>query len=317
MGLLDSLLLTLGNAAQWLWHDGLGAVGSFAGRLSSLLNPVLAPMFRGLNVVANGVGGVVFAPIAWMPGWLSNTIISGVTGVLLLVIFKYTSNQKKIGRVKDGIKADLLALKLFKDSLSVTFRSQGRLFLGSLRLLTLSLVPLAVMIVPVSLELAQMAVWYQWRPLRPCETALITMKLAGDGNATLPAAKIVAIPGAEAVTGPVRLRSEREICWEIEAREPGRHVLEFSVDGASVTKELVVGDTMARLDPVRPGWTWTSLVLHPLEPPFRAGSPVTEITIGYPPREGWVAGADGWLIYFFVASLVFAFILKPFLNVKI
>ena len=51
-----------------------------------------------------------------------------------MIIFKYTSNQKAIGRVRDHIKANMLALKLFKDDMSVTFKSQGRVFGGAFRL---------------------------------------------------------------------------------------------------------------------------------------------------------------------------------------
>ena len=65
-----------------------------------------------------------------MPGWLSATIVAGVTGVLLLLVFKFTSNQAKIGRVRNEINANLLALKLFKDSTRVSLRAQGRILRG-------------------------------------------------------------------------------------------------------------------------------------------------------------------------------------------
>ena len=55
--------------------------------------------------------------------------IAAVTGVLLLVVFKYTSNQRAIKRVRDDINANLLALKLFKDSTAVSLRAQGRILL--------------------------------------------------------------------------------------------------------------------------------------------------------------------------------------------
>jgi hypothetical protein len=41
--------------------------------------------------------------------------------------FKYTSNQTAIGKLKDIMKADILALELFKDSISVMFQSQNRI----------------------------------------------------------------------------------------------------------------------------------------------------------------------------------------------
>ena len=115
-----------------------------------------------------------------LPGWLSNTIVAAVLGVVMLVVFKYTSQQQAIRRVRDDIKAHLLALKLFPDSLAVTFRCQGRILRGAVALLLLAIVPMLVMIVPMSLLLGQMSLWYQSRPLRAGEEAVVTMRLAGD-----------------------------------------------------------------------------------------------------------------------------------------
>ncbi len=76
---------------------------------------VLAQTAAWLNSAANGLGRWLLAPTSVLPGWLSATTAAAVTGVLLLAVFKYTSNQRAIKRVRDDINAHLLALKLFKD----------------------------------------------------------------------------------------------------------------------------------------------------------------------------------------------------------
>jgi len=311
------VLLTLGDIAQWLWHDGLGYAGSVFAWLDCVINPVLAPVFAWINVVTNAVVGSLFAMIGQMPGWLSNTIISAVMGVVLLVLFKYTSNQKAIGQVKDTIKANMLALKLFKDELQVTFQAQGRVFLGALQLLRHSLRPLFVMIVPVLLILAQMGLWYQWRPLRSGEEAMVTMRLNEGANDTMPDVQLMDSGAAHVIAGPVRIASKREICWQIRAGEEGRHEIIFQVGDQKIGKELVIGDELARVSAIRPGWEWTAMILHPIEKPFANDSPVHSIAIDYPDRTSWTSGTDWWMAYFFVVSIIFALIFKPFLNVKI
>ena len=72
-----------------------------------------------------------------------------------------------------------------------------------------------------------------------------------------------------------------------------------------------------RASAVRPPLEWTEILLHPTEAPFAADSIVQSIRIDYPTRSSWTSGTDWWLAYFFVASLVFAYLVKPFLNVKI
>jgi hypothetical protein len=124
-----------------------------------------------LNALANATGAIVLAPVAVLPGWLSATLAAAVTGVLLLVVFKYTSNQRAIKRARDEINANLLALKLFKESAAVAVQAQGRILVGACRLFLLALVPMAVMTLPVMLVLGQLALWYQARPLHTGEHA--------------------------------------------------------------------------------------------------------------------------------------------------
>ncbi|MHB9076809.1 MAG: hypothetical protein ACYC3X_04850 [Pirellulaceae bacterium] len=69
-----------------------------------------------------------------LPGWLSATLVAGITGVLMLLVFKYTSNQEVVNRVRRYIKANLLAISLFCDSVAVGLRSQGRILMGAGRL---------------------------------------------------------------------------------------------------------------------------------------------------------------------------------------
>ncbi len=271
-----------------------------------------------LNTVMNGLAKFLLAPmIGTLPGWLSNTIISAVTGVVLMVIFKYTSNQQAIGRVRDNIKANMLALKLFKDSMAVTLQSQGRLFQAALLLLVHAVRPMLVMIVPVSLILPQLALWYQYRPLIPGESAVVIMKLTGNADARWPTVSLQSTPAAEVTTGPVRVLSKREIYWEIKARENGIHSLVFQVDQHKVEKELAIGKGFTPVRVERPAWHWTSILYNPREKPFSPKSPVESVSITYPDRPAWTSGTDWWMAYFFIASMVFALIAKPFLKVKI
>jgi uncharacterized membrane protein (DUF106 family) len=278
----------------------------------------LAHVISWINVPINILAKFLLAPIiSGLPGWLSNTTISALTGVVLLIIFKYTSNQRAIGRVRDNIKANLLALKLFKDSIAVTLQSQGRLFKGAFLLLFHAIRPMLVMIVPVSLLLAQLGLWYQSRPLHPGEQAIVTMKLNSSINSPWSNINIESAPAAEVVTGPVRIFSKHQICWEIKAREKGYHNILFNTGIWQVEKELAVGDGFMSVSAERPGWNWADILLNPLEKPFSPDSPVQSISIAYPDRLSRTSGTDWWLIYFFVASLVFALILKPFLKVRI
>ena len=191
---------------------------------------LLAQVVVWLNAVANLVGSSLLAPIGLVPGWLSVTVVAVITGLVLLIVFKHTSNQGAIKAARADIKANLLAMKLFKDSVFVTLRAQVHILGGAARLLILSVVPMLVMAVPVTILLAQLALWYQARPLQIGEAAVMTMKLADGANASAltgasasvwPKVSLEPTSALEVILGPVRVLSKRELCWNIRARAAG------------------------------------------------------------------------------------------------
>ncbi|MHC4293731.1 MAG: hypothetical protein ACYSTX_05490 [Planctomycetota bacterium] len=277
----------------------------------------LAQLITWINIPVNTVGKFLLAPVGVLPGWLSNTIISAVTGVFLLIIFKYTSNQKAIGRVRDDIKAHMLALKLFKDSLSVTLCAQGHVFKGAFLLLFHAVIPMLIMIVPVCLLLGQLGLWYQSKPLSIGQEALVTIKFSSNAGDAWQNVIIEPTSVIDITAGPTRVYSKKEAYWKIKGYENGCHYIVFHIDGQRFEKELTIGDGFMRVSSQRPGWRWADILLHPQEKPFRTDSIIQSISIEYPERDAITSGTDFWLVYFFIASMVFALIFKPFLKVKI
>jgi hypothetical protein len=270
-----------------------------------------------LNAIANLCGRVLLAPIALLPGWLSATIVAAVTGVLLLVAFKYTSNQKAIKRARNDINANLLALKLFKDSAPTVFKAQGGVMYGALRLFVLSLVPMLAMAIPVTLLMAQLGLWYQSRPLRVGEEAVLGVRLSGDPNEKLPELMLDPTDAVEIKLGPVRAQRERSVFWNVVAKKPGTWQLVFHAGDIAAEKELAISDGFLRASMLRPSRNWSDVMLHPWEQPFANDSTVQSIEIDYPQRQSWTSGTNNWIIYWFVASMVAAFCFKPWLNVNI
>ncbi len=280
---------------------------------------VVAQVVVWLNGVTNLLGKWVLAPIGMLPGWLSVTVVSALSGLLFLGIFKYTSNQKAIKRVRDDINANLLALKLFKDSARVAVRAQGRLLIGAARLLILALIPTLVMIVPASLLLAQLALWYQSRPLRIGENAVVTMKLNGTAESSWAAVQLEPNDALEVTTGPVQVQSQRWVCWNIKARENGYQRLIFRVDGQTIDKELAIGDGYMRVSAQRPGWSCWDVLENPKESPLSPDSPVQSIEIAYPDRSLWkIYGIEvPWMVYWFVVSMIAGFCFSRVIKVNI
>ena len=277
----------------------------------------IAQIITWVYVPTNALGKFLLTWIGMMPGWLSITIISAITGVILLLIFKHTSNQNAIGLVRDNINANMLVLKLFKDSLAVTLQALMRIFKGTFLLLLHAIKPLTVMIVPVWLLLGQMGLWYQYRPLLAGEETVVTMEINGEAESAWPDVQLTSLTGAQMTMGPIKVLSKRELLWKIKALENGHHNISFLVDHQKIEKKLAIGDGFMRVSLKRPGWKWKDILLHPLEKPFGPDAIVQSITIDYPDRISRISGTNWWIIYFFAVSLIVSLIFKPVMKVRI
>jgi hypothetical protein len=270
-----------------------------------------------LNDWANTLGAICLGPIVWLPGWLSATIVAVVTGVLMLIAFKFTSHQSAIKKTRDQIKANLIALSLFKDDVRVGLRAQGRILANAGKLLLLSVVPILVMTIPMVLVLGQLALWYQARPLRVGEKAVMTVQLESAAEDAVKKVKLNSTDGIELAIGPVRVPTKQMVCWTIEPTQQGLHELSVELDDQTFTKQLAVGDGFMPVSLKRPARRWTQMLLHPREAAFSSESPVQSIEVGFPDRDSWTAGTDVWLIYWFAVSMVAAFAVRPLLGVNI
>ena len=267
-----------------------------------------------VNSAANTVCGLVFAPIAMVPGWLSITIISAVLGIPLFIIFKYTSNQRALTRTIDDIKASLLAVRLYRDNIAVTMKSEARLMLCSVKLFVYSLIPVLIMSVPLSLILAQMGLWYQARPLQLGDAPVVVNLKLNNASEHWPAVTLDARPGARVVAGPVRIASRKEICWTIQPVQEGTHLLKFQVGDQQIVKQLAIGTGFMRVSTKRLGMEAADAIMHPLEEPLSASCPVASISIAYPARHSFICGTDWWLVWFCIVSMLAALLIRPFIK---
>ncbi|MGD8451969.1 MAG: hypothetical protein PVJ57_09145 [Phycisphaerae bacterium] len=313
MNFINQVLLTGGAAALWLWAVICKFFSALGGWLDAILNPVLSPLLAVLNPICTSIADALYAVLDVLPVWLGLTILSAVTGVVMLVAFRYVSNQRAIGQARDQITANLLALKLFKDEVRVAFTSQWRLLKALLRLQVHMLLPILIMILPLLLGLAQMGLRYQWRPLHPGEETVLTVRLQPD-HAHETDAVLQPNPGVADAIGPVP--GGGILVWRLKTGEPGQHTLHITVAGKDVEKLLVVGDGPARVSAERPDRHWTAQLFHPVESPLSADSPVAAIELEHPGVDSWIYGANWWVLYFFIVSMAAALLLKPVFKVR-
>jgi hypothetical protein len=272
-----------------------------------------------LNRLLSGLFGLLFLPFRHLNPWFGMAFISLLTGLLMLFIFRLTSNQEGIRKVKDRIKAHLLELRLFKDNMSVTMTAQGRILRANLRYIGYSARPMLVMMVPLVLILIQLNLWFGYEPLRPGESAIVKVKLEGSRNPIDLDAALEPPSGVVVETPPLRVEEEKEIDWRIRAESPGIHELTVKLEGQSLAKSVVIGAAgWERISPVKVRRGFLEELINPGEKPLPAGTPVRSIEVLYPSKRLEVLGLRlHWLVAYFALSILFGFALKRPLKIEI
>lgn len=245
-------------------------------------------------------------------------IFSLVTGIIMLLIYRYTSNQKGIKETKNRIKAHLLEIRLFKDDLGILLSAQKNILRYNLTYMKHAVKPMLFMIIPVLLILIQLEGWFGRKPLDIGESAIVSVKLADNDVDTLSNISLGLDKGLVVETPPLRIPEEREVSWRIRATEAGEHNLVFNLDGRKFQKGVTVSDgQLNRVTPVVASGFWDTF-LNPGEKPLEKSSSVKRIEINYPSRDIGILGWDiHWLVVFFVLSIVFGFAFKGLLEVEI
>jgi uncharacterized membrane protein (DUF106 family) len=264
------------------------------------------------------LGDTAFAVLAPLPPSVQLVIISAVTGVLMLLIWRYTSNQKAIEHVRNQIAANLLAARLFKDSVRVSLRSQRRILWLAFRLLGLAVRPTLIMMVPFVLVMAQIGLRFEMRPAAVGEVIRVTAMIK-PGTPMGPNGCSLQLPEGVRADGndPCRAEAIRTVDWRLTPGRDGDFRLRFGTGDGAVEMPLVVGGAMPRLSKLR-GGGWLDRLLYSAEPPIPPGSVFESITVHYPTRGTPIFGFHvHWLITLFVLSIVFALVAKPVLKVHI
>src|SRR5271163_321205 len=105
-------------------------------------------------------------------------VVSLVVGLLMVVLFGYTSDQKAIGVAKDQLKAHLLAVRLYRDQIPVVMGSYGKILRGTGRYLKLAFKPLLYVIIPIILLMVQIDRYLGQTPIPVNAPFLITVHLS-------------------------------------------------------------------------------------------------------------------------------------------
>jgi uncharacterized membrane protein (DUF106 family) len=263
------------------------------------------------------------AMLSW--SWLTSPLaivifVSLVIGLVMVVLFGYTSDQKAIGIAKDQLKAHLLAVRLYRDQIPVVMGSYGKILRGTGRYLKLAFKPLLYVIIPITLLMVQIDRYLGQIPIAVNAPFLLTVHTSpgASGGDALNGATLELPPEITMTAPAVHVPAENEIVWRLVGSKDGKYQLKIGSGGQSVEKAVCVGTDMPRISTIRLRGQFWERMFSSAEDALPANSPIESISINYPDREIDVAGYGmNWIWLFFILSMVAGFIFKELLGIQI
>jgi uncharacterized membrane protein (DUF106 family) len=272
-----------------------------------------------LIALSNPAAGdaAALAAFSWLSSPLAIVImLSLVVGLLMVVLFGYTSDQKAIGIAKDQLKAHVLAVRLYRDQIPVVMGSYGKILRGTGRYLKLAFKPLLYVIVPITLLMVQVDRYLGQIPVAVNAPFLLTVhtttgEALNDATLELPAEITVTAP-------PVHVVAENKVVWRLAGAKQGRYALKIGTGSQSVEKAVCIGGDLPRISTIRLRGKFWERMLSSAEPAIPGDSPIESIAINYPERDIAVAGYGmNWIWMFFILSMVAGFVFKELLGIQI
>lgn len=249
-----------------------------------------------------------------LPPWAVLLAHALLIALAALAAYALIADRAALLRSRNRMIARVLEIRLLQDDPLGVLTSFGRVIGGTMVYLQASLKPLLLLLPVVLLWVAQLAGWFEWRPLAPGEAAVVTVVLKpGTNPRGRPAA--LTVPAGFAVETPAfRSPAGNELAWRIRALQPSRGVLRLGIGDLVEEKDLSAGRSFSRVSPARTGGGLWQRILRPGESPLRTEGVIAEIRIDYPRRPLRILGRDvNWIVVLVASSILFALALKkPF-----
>ncbi|MDP7062613.1 MAG: hypothetical protein QF489_06755 [Planctomycetota bacterium] len=278
--------------------------------------------------LAPGVMNLLFDALDLAFGWAGPfvmvTLVSALVGMLFIMAFPHVSSQDGIKAVKDRIKFNLLAIRLFQDDLGTVFRSTGKTLSWNFGYLGLNMLPMVVLAVPFMIVWFQLNALYAYQPLEVGDEQMVVVEL-NEGVA--PSAVDVVVPDGVEMSHRVNLADTAapRILLRLRPTTEGAHELVLKNGGEEVLKTIEVGTDpkrLARLTTATPLAKFAAAkdpIVYFGDPVLPGDSFLQTITVDYPARPlGFMGGGEiSIMLWFIVVSMAVGFGLKGFFGVEI
>ena len=262
--------------------------------------------------------------LGWAGSLVVVTVISGLVGILFLLAFPHVSSQAGIVAVKDRIKFNLLAIRLFPDDLKNVLFSTAKTLTWNFAYIGLNLLPMVVLSAPFMIVWFQLNSLYAYQPVEVGQQQTVVVELHAGIHP-----QDISLDLGDGIVLDQRVNLDDSaspvVLLKVTPSVGGSWPIALTHGDDSVVKNLEVGTDPQRLARMRTSQPLAEFAAAH-DPIVYFGDPVLpsdgflqSITIDYQPAAlGFLGGGEiDIMIWFVVVSMAVGFALKGAFGVEI
>ena len=281
---------------------------------------------QNLVLFLNHFFDILWWPLSATPCYVDIIIISAISALIFLVIFKKTSNQEMIKRYKNKMIANILEIRLYKDQPVITGRSILNILWCNIIYMRYAIFPLVIILPPLLVISIQINNRYGYAPLEIGKPFIVRADLVGNLAPEIAKApekiRCVASENVTIETSPLIIESKASVFWRarVTGLDGNEHYCRISINGtdATVEKKIITSAGIQRFSPERKKWHIRNVFVNNAEDFISNSSPFDAVSVYYNravyPFLGWNIDP---ILLFFILTLIFGLALKPILRVDI
>jgi len=271
----------------------------------------------------NHIFDAICAPFSGIQPLAALALVSLGAAFVLLTAFKTLSNQEKIRYHKGKIFGHFLEIALFRDQFQRTVICQGKVLKHNLLYMRYFMTPILVMMVPMSIICLQIDYRLGSQPLEAGDAIIIQAVLdpATTQGISLEKVDISTSDNLVLESAALCVRSENAVFWRARLHETSpRPTISVAVAGGpKIDKSLAtVAEPKPRFSPDRRKIKGLDDIIFSAEDPIAPQAAFLKLRTTYKaasyPFLFWEISP---IVYFFILTMGFGLLLKPFMKVDI
>ena len=240
----------------------------------------------------------VFGPFLALPPLLAMVIISLIIAVIIVLAYKYMTNQKEMKEMKDKLKEYQKKMKGLRNDPKALMAVQKEAMQLNMKYMTHSMKPTLITFLPIIIIYGWLSAHFGFLPIEAGDTFTTTVTFD------------------KGITGLVEIRPTEEFSllsnstqeiinntakWELKAEKEGEYLIEYVYNDMVYTKEILITSEPEYKNPIRKV----------------KDSEIKEIRINNKPLKMLnIFGFKlGWIWTYIIFSIVFSIILRKILKV--